>query len=111
MPEKETAKRYFTVEQRGDGGFCGDARSGARHFREFDAAYAERCLAAARKSYASLVAHPENHRADQTGFSTGAYLTHDADDRLWATAELGGDRRDKLFARLRGAGTRARSRF
>ena len=89
MPEKETAKRYFTPwSSAATADFVAMLAAGARHFREFDAAYAERCLAAARKSYAFLVAHPENHRADQTGFSTGAYPTHDADDRLWATAEL-----------------------
>jgi len=89
MPEQEIAKRYFTPwSSAATADFVAMLAAGARHFREFDAAYAERCLAAARRSYAFLVAHPENHRADQTGFSTGAYPTHDADDRLWAAAEL-----------------------
>lgn len=89
MPEQEKAKRYFTPwSSAATADFVAMLAAGARHFREFDAAYAERCLAAARKSYAFLFAHPENHRADQTGFSTGAYPTHDADDRLWAAAEL-----------------------
>lgn len=89
MPEQEMAKRYFVPwSSAATADFVAMLAAGARHFREFDAAYAERCLAAARKSYDFLVAHPENHRADQTGFSTGAYPTHDADDRLWAAAEL-----------------------
>jgi endoglucanase len=89
MPEQETAKRYFTPwSSTATADFVAMLAAGARHFREFDAAYADRCLAAARKSYAFLVAHPENHRADLTGFSTGTYQSHDADDRLWAAAEL-----------------------
>jgi endoglucanase len=60
----------------------------ARAFEPFDAAYARRLLDAARRSYAFLRAHPESHRADLKGFSTGGYQTDDADDRLWAAAEL-----------------------
>lgn len=88
-PEQEMAKRYFVPwSSAATADFVAMLAAGARHSREFDAAYAERCLAAARKSYTFLVAHPENHRADQTGFSTGAYPTSDVDDRLWAAAEL-----------------------
>ena len=61
---------------------------GARHFREFDPAYADRCLAAARKSWAFLVANPEQHDADLTGFRTGGYGARDPGHRLWALAEL-----------------------
>jgi endoglucanase len=89
MPEQETAKRYFTPwSSAATADFVAMLAAGARHVREFDAAYAERCLAAARKSYAFLIAHPENHRADLTDFSTGPYQTRDNDDRLWAAAEL-----------------------
>jgi endoglucanase len=89
MPEQEKAKRYFVPwSSAATADFVAMLAAGARHFREFDAAYAARCLAAARTSYAFLVAHPENHRADQAGFSTGGYPTDDADDRLWAAAEL-----------------------
>ena len=89
MPEQELAKRYFTPwSSAATADFVAMLAAGARHFREFDAAYAERCLTAARKSYAFLLTNPENHRADLTGFSTGAYQNHDADDRLWAAAEL-----------------------
>ena len=89
MPERELAKRYFTPwSSAATADFVAMLAAGARHFREFDAAYAERCLTAARNSYAFLLTNPENHRADLTGFSTGAYQNHDADDRLWAAAEL-----------------------
>ena len=89
LPEQETAERYFTPwSSAATADFVAMLAAGARHFRECDPAYAARCLAAAEKSYAFLVAHPENHRADQTGFSTGGYPTRDDDDRLWAAAEL-----------------------
>jgi endoglucanase len=89
MPEKENPKRYFTPRSSAaTADFVAMLAAGARHFREYDAAYAERCLAAARKSHAFLLAHPENHRADLTGFSTGTYQSTDDDDRIWAAAEL-----------------------
>jgi endoglucanase len=89
MPEAETAKRYFTPwSSAATADFVAMLAAGARHLGEFDPAYAERCLAAARKSYSFLVAHPQNHPADLTGFSTGTYQNRDADDRLWAAAEL-----------------------
>jgi hypothetical protein len=45
-------------------------------------------LAAAQKSYDFLRQHPQDVRADLSAFRTGAYGTRDADDRLWAAAEL-----------------------
>lgn len=60
----------------------------ARAFRPYAPAYADRCLAAARRSYDFLVAHPEHHEPDQSKFHTGGYKTKDDDDRLWAAAEL-----------------------
>ncbi|HMP83559.1 MAG TPA: glycoside hydrolase family 9 protein, partial [Verrucomicrobiota bacterium] len=109
MPEQETAKRYFTPwSSSATASFVAMLAAGARHLREFDAAYADRCLAAARKSYAFLVAHPENHPADLTGFSTGTYQSHDADDRLWAAAELWATTGETNF--LRDFETRARGR-
>lgn len=61
---------------------------GAQHFREFDAAYADRCLAAARRGWAFLLAHPENHEAEQKEFRTGGYGAPDPSHRLWAAIEL-----------------------
>jgi endoglucanase len=59
----------------------------SRQFEPYDAAFAARCLDTAKKSYAFLTAHPEQHRADQAGFTTGSYESDDWDDRLWAEAE------------------------
>ncbi|HVS53302.1 MAG TPA: glycoside hydrolase family 9 protein [Opitutaceae bacterium] len=60
----------------------------ARAFREFDPKFADRCLAAAQRSWAFLVAHPENVAADQHAFKTGEYGSADATPRLWAAAEI-----------------------
>jgi endoglucanase len=81
----------------------------SRHFRRYDAEYADRCLAAARRSYEFLVAHPEYQRATNDGFSTSSYdAADDSDDRLWAAAELWeatGDAKflEEVEARLRSA--------
>jgi endoglucanase len=60
----------------------------ARHFRRYDARFADRCLAAALKSGAYLTAHPQDVPADQQQFHTGTYAVSDASHRLWAAAEL-----------------------
>jgi endoglucanase len=89
MPEREGTRRYFAPwSSAATADFVAMLAAGARHLREFDPAYAVRCLAAAERSQQFLAAHPENHRADLTNFSTGTYQSRDEDDRLWALAEL-----------------------
>ncbi len=89
LPEKETAPRFFTPwGSTATADFTAMTAMAAREFRPYDAAYAERCLQAARKSYEFLKANPEYHEADQKGFSTGPYEWPDSDARLWAAAEL-----------------------
>lgn len=60
----------------------------ARAFQPYAPDYAKRCLDAALHSYRFLLAHPEHHEPDQSKFRTGGYKTKDADDRLWAAAEI-----------------------
>ena len=89
MPEEEKTERFFTPwSSAATADFIAVTAAAARAFKPFDAAYARRLLDAARKSYAFLRTHPENSRADLKGFTTGGYQTDDADDRLWAAAEL-----------------------
>lgn len=89
MPEREGTRRYFAPwSSAATADFVAMLAAGARHLREFDPEYATRCLAAAERSQQFLAAHPENHRADLTNFTTGTYQTWDDDDRLWALAEL-----------------------
>lgn len=89
MPEDEQTERFITPwGSAATADFVAMTAAAARVFRPFDAAYARRLLDAARKSYAFLGAHPASRRADLKGFTTGGYQTDDADDRLWAAAEL-----------------------
>lgn len=97
LPEQETAERYFTPwgsEATAD--YVAMTAQAARIFRPYDAAFADRCLQAAQKSYQFLQAHPEYHKADQSAFHTGMYEVNEPDhragsapqNRLWAAAEL-----------------------
>ncbi len=89
LPEDEKAERYFTPwSSAATADFAAMLASASRAFRPHERAYAERCLEAARRAYEFLRAHPEQQRADLRGFTTGGYQTDDADDRLWAAAEL-----------------------
>jgi endoglucanase len=88
-PEAESTERYFTPwSSAATADFVAMMALAARHFRPYDATFSQRCLAAAEKSDRFLAEHPENHRADLTGFKTGAYQSPDDDDRLWAAVEL-----------------------
>ena len=89
LPERDRADRFFTPPSSAAAAdFVAMTAAAGRYFRPYDAAFAAKCLAAARKSYAFLVKHPKDQRADLKGFSTGTYQTRDSDDRLWAAAEL-----------------------
>jgi endoglucanase len=89
VPEEEAADRYFVpASTNATADFVAMLAQASRHFAAYDRVYADRCLAAARKSYEYLIAHPERVPADQRGFTTGRYETDDWDDRLWAEAEL-----------------------
>jgi len=89
LPEKEKTPRYFCPwGSAATADFVAMLAQAARAFQPYNPGYAERCLTAAKKSYAFLTAHPEDHAPDQSHFKTGAYPTTDPDDRLWAAAEI-----------------------
>ncbi|OIQ95563.1 endoglucanase D precursor [mine drainage metagenome] len=89
MPAQETGPRYFVPwSSEATADFVAVMAQMSRDIRPYDAVYADRCLAAARKSYTFLLAHPAEHHSEQSQFHTGAYDTGDADERLWAAAEL-----------------------
>ena len=89
MPEDEKTERYFTPwSSAATADFAAVTAMAARAFRPYDGPYARRCLEAARRAYAFLRANPQSRRADLRGFTTGGYQTDDADDRLWAAAEM-----------------------
>ncbi len=89
VPEKDPSLRYFVPwSTAATADFAAMMALGARHFRGYDAAFADRCLAAARLAWGALEANPTNVDSNQTGFDTGGYVTNDAVHRLWAAAEL-----------------------
>jgi endoglucanase len=89
MPEKDSAKRYFTEwSSAATADSVAMLAMAARHFKPYDPQYAETCLEAAQKSYAFLKDNPDNKRFNQGPFKTGGYQTGDGDDRLWAAAEM-----------------------
>ncbi len=89
MPEKDDEKRYFTEwSSAATADFVAMMAMAARHFKPYDAAYAQKCLDAATTSYAFLQAIPGHKRFQQGDFRTGGYQTNDSDDRLWAAAEM-----------------------
>jgi endoglucanase len=89
MPHEETERRYLSHwSSAGTASFAAVMAKAARIYKPLDEPFARRCLAAAEKSYRFLAAHPNDHRPDLSAFKTGAYESPDADDRLWAAAEL-----------------------
>lgn len=79
---------YKTTASTAD--FAAVAAIGARVYRPFDKAYADRCLAAARKAWAWLEKHPNVlFRRNPAGIATGGYGDDKVgDEMLWAAAEL-----------------------
>jgi endoglucanase len=89
MPEADRATRYFVpFGSAATADLVAVLARASRIYRPYDPAFADRCLEAARLSYAWLVANPADVPADQSGFSTGGYFTRDPDDRYWAAAEI-----------------------
>jgi endoglucanase len=88
LPEDDRQKRYFTDwSTEAVASFVAMMAQASRHFAPYDPVYAARLLEAARVSYRFLRDTPPR-RFEQGEFKTGAYQSDDADDRLWAAAEL-----------------------
>lgn len=71
-------------------GLAAVAAAAARVYRQFDPAYADRCLSAAERAFAWAKDHPDSHfTRNPQGVSTGGYEDREArDELLWAAAEL-----------------------
>lgn len=88
-PDKDTSERFFCPwGTTATADFIAMLAETSRHWKPYDAAFAERCLAAARKSWVVLQAHPTQVDPEQTAFKTGGYGAKDPSHRLWAAAEL-----------------------
>jgi endoglucanase len=96
MPEKDTMTSYVigigAAPYKSTGAsadFAAVMAIAARCFRPYNAAYADRCLAAARKAWSWAAANPKVLFRNPKGISTGDYGDRNCDDEiLWASAEL-----------------------
>jgi endoglucanase len=96
MPEADTLVSYVIGTGRepyksscATADFAAVMAIAARVYRPFDAAYAERCLDAARRAWDWIEAHPDVVFKNPGGVATGEYGDADCgDERLWAAAEL-----------------------
>ncbi|GAA0744139.1 glycoside hydrolase family 9 protein [Dactylosporangium roseum] len=75
------------------------AAQGARVFAQYDKAYSEKLLGAAKKAYAAAKAHPTMYAPDSDGVGGGAYGDANVSDEFyWAAAELYITTGDKQYA-------------
>jgi endoglucanase len=92
MPDDEREPRFYGEwGTQATASFVAMMAAAAREFRPYDKEFADRCLDAAKRSYAFLQSHPDYRRPSQEGFSTVGYDNGDRTDwsaRLWAAAEL-----------------------
>lgn len=91
MPESDLYTRAFSdASTPATADFAAVTAMAARVFREFDAAYADRCLAAAQQAQAYLDLNTTYVMpALKSHFTHDAYASRsDTDDRFWALTEL-----------------------
>jgi len=94
MPQNDGGVRYiYQVASTATADFAAMMARAYRAFLAYDKTYADKCLAAAKKSWNYLTAHPQIFPAggfkNPTGTATGQYGDgNDTDERLWAAAEL-----------------------
>jgi endoglucanase len=95
MPQQDGQARFRVgVSSCATADFAAILARAARVYARFDQGYADRCLAAARRAWSWLIAHPEIVPAggyhDPVGIhGTGTYDdSDDRDERFWAACEL-----------------------
>lgn len=96
MPQNDPTppqRLIYQISSCATGDFAAVMARAGRVYRPFDSAYATGCLAAARKAWGYLQAHasivPAGGFRNPPGTGTGEYGDgNDADERLWAAAEL-----------------------
>jgi len=91
LPEDETAARYFTpYSTAATASFVAQMAMAYRIYKDLDSEFSRVCGNQAVRSYNYLLNHSANVNMTGQGttFVTGGYETTDADDRLWAAAEM-----------------------
>lgn len=90
MPHKDTNPMLLLpASSMAVADFVGTMALASRIYRPFDADFSDRALAAAKKSYAWLEAHPEFLFEHVKECRTGGYGDRsDLDERMWAAMEL-----------------------
>jgi endoglucanase len=94
MPSADNTTRYiYQISSAATGDFAAVCARASRVYRAFDPAFADTCLAAARRAWTYLKAHPAivptGGFKNPSGTATGEYGdSNDLDERLWAAAEL-----------------------
>ncbi len=94
LPNQDTGTRYiYQVSSTATADFAAVMARASRVYRNFDAAFSDKCLQASILAWDYLVANPSIVPAggfkNPSGTVTGEYGdNNDADERLWAAAEL-----------------------
>ena len=96
MPENDTQTRYLVpASTAATGAFAAVMAIAAKVYKSYSPVYANLCLTASQNAWAYLQANPQivpagGYTVDPPGINnTGTYFdTTDADQRLWAAAEL-----------------------
>jgi endoglucanase len=90
MPESDGSQRYFVPAGTGaTADFVAVMAMAARIYQPYDTDFAARCRTAAEAGYTYLGANPAQVVPDESQFHTGGYEDdNDADERLWAAAEM-----------------------
>jgi len=88
-PQEDHSQRFFApAGSAATASLVAATAMAARVYADYNADLSARCLAAARRGWTWLESHPGELKPDLSQFHTGGYQTGDADDRLWAAAEL-----------------------
>jgi endoglucanase len=89
MPDSDFSRRYLSpAGTTATATFTAALAQGARIYESYDEEYGTRLREAAQRGYAYLREHPDWERADLSKFAQGQYENPDADDRIWAAAEM-----------------------
>ena len=111
MPQDEKGELIVTpVSSTATADFCAVMAYASEVYKDYDSAYAEKCMAAAKKAWAYLEQHPEFNFKNPPEVTTGQYEdVSDNDERYWAACQMyraTGD--SKYLEKINGASSTAK---